>query len=206
MSTYDVEIWPDKKSMRIVYFTSLTALVLCIIAVVMAEIYWDDVVQVRRTALTGKIVRTGWPVSAFWWGAGIGVGLVLVFGMLWGATKRNTPSLAVSSDHLLVNQQLFKAAKIKWDEIRKITWEAGQEGAGPSMQVYLKDAAAVVKRMPILARPFLKSSYVRADSDDAPLNFDNKFTAGELEKLYKRAQGHLNNGGGDHSGTDVGNG
>ena len=191
LKPFEIIIGTDRKAMKVVYFSMITLFILSAIAFVIGYIFYDDYVEVMYT-IQGNPRDVGWPAPLRNWGFIMMIAIPLCLSPIVFATDRKQPPLALNPDGLFVNQQLFKACLIRWDEIKRMGWEEADDGT-TTLSVWLKDPRAVINRQPIFARPLLRQSYAKSfeGAPLAPLTFENRFQKGDFKGLYQSAQAYL---------------
>jgi len=164
--------------------TALIILILmigvCILGIVLANIFWDEFTTVRYSLKHRRNIDTGWPPFVKGWCSLFLCVLPLVIPMLYFMQDFKNPSIGLTPDGLFINQQLMRNMIVPYTNI------AAVEDILDGYKIVFKNNEQVVKNAVFLFRPFVKSNL----NTNKGVVINQKFSKGDvrglMEELRKR--------------------
>lgn len=124
-------------------------IIICIIAYVLSQIYWDQYTE-TVTTLKGRTKVIGWPASFSRWSLIFGGGTLVTLPFLYLMQDWKNPSLALNHEGVFINQQLIKNTFVPYSNISGII--RTPEG----YKIAFKDLADILKQQSFIFKPFVK--------------------------------------------------
>jgi len=133
MKTFELEIWPNPKKIRTLYFSIALVTILAWLCFAVANFFWtpEYTYYVKLNTVTSI---AGWPVKLYWWGLFMGTAGAIGFCLVYLLHDKKNPLLALNNKGLFIRRQM---TLVEWPRVRQII-KVRNEG-WTTMEIYLKE-------------------------------------------------------------------
>jgi hypothetical protein len=156
MLLFDAQVETDKSKIKKIYIVGGVIFVIAVGCAVWAKLNWEEYTHTIYNVITGETSRGGLASILYSWGLIFAVAIPLIYGLMWFSIDFKNPALGVNKNGVFINQEGFKKAFLKWNEIERIEKRGENE-----LRIYMKNPEEVVKRQPAAMRPFLTQTFVK---------------------------------------------
>lgn len=170
----------NTKNLKIAFLSLAAFVVACIVAIIVAKIFWNDFTHVVYSARKRSNVVVGWPAFINGWAWWFAIGTLLILPFLYFMQDWKNPALAMTATELFVNQQMMRNTLIPFANIKAIEKSA----AGYALRFV--DAAQVIQQQIFLFKPFVKSNLERNN-----FFISSSHTAGDVDAFMQELQTRL---------------
>lgn len=150
---YRFEIAHDRALMRKALVSVFVFFVLCLVALVLSEVFYDQYTRAAYSLRHRTATRVGWPATLQGWMFFAVPMTFFAWVMMFFMQDAKRPSLAVAEEGLLINQEGYRNVLVPFTEIDRI------DEIGDGYTVVFKDPRTVFARVFFVFRPLVKSNY-----------------------------------------------
>lgn len=163
----------NTKNLKRAFISMVLFVVLCGVAYVVSNIFWDQYTYQAYSIKYGTNVTKGWPAFLQGWSLWLGIGFIVFLPFLFFMQDFKNPALGIMNDSLFINQQMMRNTIIPFSNIGGVSKEAS------GYRIQFKDSTQVVKQQIFLFKPFVSSNLKSGN-----FVISNTHTAGNLDDFF----------------------
>jgi hypothetical protein len=167
---------PANSKIRKIGFINLSiVLVLCVIGVIVSNIFWDDYTELAYSFRYQRNITVGWPATLSGWSWWMGIAIIMMLPFMYFMQDWKNPALALTEEGLFINQQMIRNTLVPYKKIDVI------KKVDKGYRMKFTEPMEIVKQQVFLFKPFVKYN----------ITHDNFFiykthTAGDIDAFMEQ--------------------
>lgn len=124
--------------------------VLCVIGVIVSNIFWDDYTELMYSIRHQRNITVGWPATLSGWSWFMGIAILLMLPFMFFMQDWKNPALALTDEGLFINQQMIRNTLVPYAKIDVI------KKTDKGFRIKFTSPMEIVKQQVFLFKPFVK--------------------------------------------------